>query len=111
MKFSHLHVDVQDLPTAVRWLNTVAGIETSYENGRMATFALRDDLSLILDAADRDAPATLAFTSTDCDADYDAFLARGAKSSQPPENLAWGVRAAYLQGPGALTIEIEQPLP
>lgn len=28
---------------------------------------------------------------------------------EPPSNRAWGVRAAYVQGPGRLKFEIEEP--
>jgi uncharacterized glyoxalase superfamily protein PhnB len=65
---------------------------------------------LILDAAAEDSPATLGFESDDCDRDYRAVIARGAVSLKTPANQPWGVRAAYLRGPGSLKFEIEGPL-
>ena len=35
---------------------------------------------------------------------------RGAETLEAPEDRAWGVRAAYLRGPGRITFEIEQEL-
>ncbi len=110
MKFSHLHVSVRDLPSAIRWFADVARLKATYENGRMASFSLGGDFGLILDAAAADSTATLAWETADCDADFARFVARGAGVEAAPEDLAWGVRAAYLRGPGGLVIELEQPL-
>jgi hypothetical protein len=66
--------------------------------------------TLILDAASDDSVATIAFNSPDCNADCAALLARGAQVVEPPQDRPYGARVAYLQGPGALTIEIEQLL-
>jgi hypothetical protein len=64
---------------------------------------------LILDAAEADSSATIGFESDDCDRDFRAVLERGAVALDPPSNKAWGVRAAYVQGPGRLKFEIEGP--
>ncbi|MEY2529780.1 MAG: Glyoxalase-like domain, partial [Verrucomicrobiota bacterium] len=65
----------------------------------MATLVF-DGLTLILDSADADSPATIGFESDDCDRDFQAFVGRGAVSFEPPENKPWGIRCAYLEGPG-----------
>jgi len=67
-------------------------------------------LTVIFDAAKKDSPATLAYSSRDCDADYQIALERGATPLHPPADRAYGVRSGYVRGPGALTFEIEQPL-
>jgi len=66
---------------------------------------------LILDAAPTDSAASIGFSSTDCDADFAALVARGAIMLEPPQDRPYGARVAYLQGPGALKIELEQLLP
>jgi uncharacterized glyoxalase superfamily protein PhnB len=67
-------------------------------------------LSLILDQAEQDVAAVIAFESTACDVDFAEVVKRGAVVMDAPADQPWGVRVAYIQGPGALTIEIEQPL-
>lgn len=111
MRFNHLHVAVRDLPGALEWLATVWDIRPTFQNGGgMASLPLHGT-TLILDAADEDAGATIGFASDDCDEDYRLALARGAESVEPPEDRPWGVRAAYLHGPARITFEIEQELP
>ena len=52
----------------------------------------------------------IGFESDDCDRDFRAVMERGAVAVEPPNDKPWGARSAYLQGPGRLTFEIEQPL-
>jgi len=66
--------------------------------------------SVVLDAAPADSVVTLSFDSEDCDADYRAVTGRGAETIEAPQDRPWGARAAYLKGPGGLTVEIEQLL-
>jgi uncharacterized glyoxalase superfamily protein PhnB len=73
----------------------------------MAVFSF-DQFSLILDAGLTDTEATIGFYSENCDYDYQAVVERGAQALEAPADRPWGARAAYLKGPGALTIEIEQ---
>ena len=110
MRFQHLHVAVRDLPGALDWLAKVWDTSPTFENGGMAVLSLHG-ASLILDAADEDGTATIGFASDDCDADYRQASERGAETLEAPEDRAWGVRAAYLRGPGRITFEIEQELP
>lgn len=109
MKFSHLHIGAEDLSSALAWFEDVGQLRPTFQNDRMASIPV-DGTSLILDLAAEDSVTTIAFETSDCDTAYLALLARGAASVAVPENLSWGVRAAYVQGPGAMTIEIEQPL-
>jgi predicted enzyme related to lactoylglutathione lyase len=54
--------------------------------------------------------ATIGFDSADCDADVAAMVARGAIVLEPPQDRPYGARVAYIKGPGALKIELEQLL-
>jgi len=110
MRFHHLHLAVRDLPGGLNWLAKVWNASPSFENGEMAVISLHG-ASLILDAADEDGTATIGFASDDCDRDYRLASERGAETLEAPEDRAWGVRAAYLRGPGRITFEIEQELP
>jgi hypothetical protein len=110
MKFHHLHIAVRDLPGALDWLAKVWGTGPTFENGQMAVLSLHG-ASLVLDAADEDSTATIGFASDNCDEDYRLAVERGAETLEAPADRAWGVRSAYLRGPGQLTFEIEQELP
>jgi catechol 2,3-dioxygenase-like lactoylglutathione lyase family enzyme len=110
MTFNHLHIAVRDLPGALAWLATTWDIRPTFENGGMAALSLFGT-SLILDAADEDGVATIGFASDDCDQDHRLASERGAETLEAPSDRAWGVRAAYLRGPGGITFEIEQALP
>ena len=110
MTISHVHCRVKDLSGAADWFTTKCGTAPSFNNGRMAVLQF-GDFTLILDAASEDSVATIGFSSADCDADFDAWLSRGAKAVEPPKDRPYGARNAYLQGPGALTVELEQMLP
>jgi hypothetical protein len=80
----------------------------TFENGGgMAVLSLHG-ASLILDASDEDTTATIGFASNNCDEDYRLASERGAETLEVPEDRTWGVRAAYLRGPGGITFEIEQ---
>jgi catechol 2,3-dioxygenase-like lactoylglutathione lyase family enzyme len=109
MRLNHIHVGVRDLRGAVDWLDRVWQVKAEFQNERMATFSF-SDLVLILDASASDSMATIGFESDNCDEDFRAVLGRGAVAIEPPSERPWGVRCAYVQGPGALKFEIEQPL-
>jgi hypothetical protein len=111
MRFNHVHIAVRDLPGALDWLAKVWNIRPTFENGGgMAVLSLHG-ASLILDAADEDGTATIGFASDNCDEDYRMACERGAETLEHPKDRTWGVRAAYLRGPGRITFEIEQGLP
>lgn len=109
MTLNHIHLQVQDLKAAVHWFETIWQVPLRFGNERLATFSF-GALTLILDAASDDAPATVGFESDDCDRDFRPIAARGAVVLEPPTDKPWGVRTAYFKGPGRLKFEIEGPV-
>ena len=110
LKASHLHLGVKDLSAAVHWLDGVWHLKPTFRNERMAVFPFGKML-IILDTSIVDTPATLDFDSENCDRDVLTVQSRGAFVLEAPKDQPWGVRSAYVQGPGALKFEIEQTLP
>jgi catechol 2,3-dioxygenase-like lactoylglutathione lyase family enzyme len=108
MNLNHIHLGVRDLRIALDWLDQVWQLKPQFQNDRMATIRFGSFI-VILDAAEADSSATIGFESDDCDRDFRAVLERGAVALDPPSNKTWGVRAAYIQGPGRLKFEIEGP--
>ena len=108
MKLSHVHFKVRDLAESVRRFEVVWALRPAFQNEKMAVLPL-GEFSLIVDAADHDSHATIAFASDDCERDFRAAKERGAEVIAPPTKTGWGVIAAYLKGPGGLTVEIEEP--
>ena len=109
MRISHVHCRVRDLPAAGHWFQHVLQATAVFNNERMVWLGF-GDFGVILDAAPGDSTLTLGFDSDDCDADYRTLTGRGAESIEAPQDRPWGARSAYLKGPGALTVEIEQVL-
>ena len=109
MILNHIHLRVRDLNAAVIWFEKVMQLHPGFRNERMATF-LFGPMTLIFDAAQDDVAATVGFESTDCDADFQIVVGRGAVSLEGPSNKDWGVRTAYFKGPGELRFEIEGPI-
>jgi hypothetical protein len=109
MKFGHLHIPVRDLPAALEWLARVWDVKPGFEDRGMAVVSVYG-ASLILDRADEDATVTIGFSSDNCDEDYRQATERAAETLEAPTNRPWGVRAAYIRGPGRITFEIEQAL-
>ena len=107
MRVSHVHCRVHDLPAAARWFEQVWQVLPVFNNERMVWLSF-GEFGVILDAAPADSVVTLSFDSEDCDADYRAVTGRGAETIEAPQDRPWGARAAYLKGPGGLTVEIEQ---
>ena len=109
LKPSHVHLGVTDLKGAVKWFGEVWQMRPTFENDWMAMIPF-GQLSIILDAASADTTATVAFDSDNCDADLRDVVSRGALVLEEPSDRPWGVRAAYVRGPGSLKVEIEQVL-
>jgi predicted enzyme related to lactoylglutathione lyase len=110
VKVSHVHCQMTDLSGAVRWFGERCDVVPSFSDARMAVLVF-DEFTLILDAAPADSVVTIGFNSADCDADFAAMVARGAVVLEPPRDRPYGARVAYIKGPGALKIELEQVLP
>lgn len=106
---NHIHLRVHDLNAAVAWFKKVMLVNAGFHNEHMATFSF-DSMTLIFDAANEDVSATVGFESDDCDRDFRTVVERGAVAPEPPTNKSWGVRTAYLKGPGELKFEIEGPV-
>ncbi len=107
VKFNHVHARVRDLGAAVSWFENILGLTLTHRHDRLAVFSSGSFL-LLLDASEIDSEMTLGFESRNCDADFNAVVGRGATAIRSPADLPWGARAAYVRGPGALTIEFEQ---
>jgi predicted enzyme related to lactoylglutathione lyase len=105
-----MHCHMADLSAAVRWFSECCAVTPSFSDGRMAVLVF-GPFTLILDAAPTDSVATIGFSSTDCDADFAVIATSGGVVLEPPQDRPYGARVAYLKGPGALKIELEQLLP
>ncbi len=109
MRLNHIHFAVRDLPAAVAWLEQIWDVRPTFRNERMAEIPF-GSITLILDSADHESIATIGFESENCDSDFGRVIARGAIAQEAPGDKPWGARTAYIQGPGGLRFEIEQPL-
>ncbi len=109
MTLNHVHFQVRDLPAAVDWFALVLELKRGFQNEHIATFIF-GAMTIIIDAAPADSPATLGFESHDCDRDFEMVVSRGAVSIEAPRNKEWGVRTAYFKGPGSIKCEIEGPV-
>jgi uncharacterized glyoxalase superfamily protein PhnB len=76
----------------------------------MAVFPFGEIL-LVLDEGEEETVTTLGYATADCDADFRAAVGRGAQVIERPADRSWGVRVAYLEGPGRITLELEEELP
>jgi len=83
-------------------------VHPDFRSESMAVFSF-DSLTLIFDAAQDDVAATVGFPSKNCDRDFSAMVKRGAVPLERPTHTEWGVRVAYVKGPGELKVEIEGP--
>src|SRR5690348_2651862 len=102
MQVNHIHVGMRDLKQALEWMQKIWDLRPAfYKEGHMATYQL-ESFILIFDQTDQDSPVTIGFETDNCDFEYDYALQKGAQSFKAPENMKWGGRAAYIQGPGAV---------
>lgn len=109
LEVGHIHLAVRDLPSAVAWFETVLQLKPTFQDQRLAVLPVKPT-AIILDKADGDAAATLGFQSTNVDRDFQLLTGRGAVPLEAPNDKPFGVRGAYIKGPGSLTIELEGPL-
>lgn len=109
MTLNHVHLQVSDLGATIAWFGAILRASPEFADERMAVFAF-SSFTVIFDKAGRDVSATLGFASENCDRDLREVVERGATVLEPPADKTWGVRAAYVKGPGALTVEIEGPV-
>jgi predicted enzyme related to lactoylglutathione lyase len=109
MEGNHFHVFIRDLPGALAWFARVWVTEPIYQEKTMAVLQFGPVL-LILDQDEEETVATIGYASADCDADFRRAVGRGAQAIEEPADRSWGVRVAYLKGPGRITLELEQEL-
>ena len=109
MEGNHFHVHVRDLPGALAWFARVWAAEPSYREDAMAVLQFGPIL-LVLDQDEEESVTTIGYASADCDADFRMVVGRGAEVVEDPADRSWGVRVAYLKGPGRITLELEQEL-
>jgi predicted enzyme related to lactoylglutathione lyase len=109
MEGNHFHVFVRDLPGALAWFARVWDVEPTYKEESMAILQFGPIL-WILDEDDEETVTTIGYTTADCDADFRTVVGRGAQAIEEPADRSWGVRVAYLKGPGRITLELEQEL-
>ncbi len=109
MEISHLHVYVKDRPKAVKWLEEVFDVSPVEEDHEMSLFSF-GSIAIVINDTEEDVPSTIAIVSKNCDQDYEDVIAKGAISIHEPGIKPWGVKTAFVQGPGKLTFEIEEIL-
>lgn len=109
MEGNHFHVFVRDLASALAWFARVWSVEPTYRSESMAILRFGPIL-VVFDEGDEETLATLGYATADCDADFRTVVDRGAQVLEKPTDRNWGVRAAYLVGPGRMTLELEQDL-
>ncbi|MGO9449678.1 MAG: VOC family protein [Candidatus Binataceae bacterium] len=110
MKASHIHLAVTDLAGALEWLERVWNTKPVFQIPANMAILPFGAVLLFLDQSDKDSRATIGYEVDDCDVEFERLVKLGATVMSPPDNKPYGVRAAYLKGPAALTFEIEQVL-
>ena len=110
MEGNHVHVFVRDLTGALAWFARVWACEPTYREESMAVLQFGPIL-LVLDQDEEETVTTIGYATADCDADFRTVVGRGAQVIEEPADRSWGVRVAYLKGPGRITLELEQELP
>jgi uncharacterized glyoxalase superfamily protein PhnB len=101
---------ISHLGPAAAWSQRVCDAKLTYSSNTMASLAF-GELAVLLDVAESDSRVTLGFKTSDCDADFKTVTEKVAEVIESPTDRPWGVRAAYLRGPGGVTVELEQMLP
>lgn len=107
MKVSHLHLGFTNLANAVQWMQQVLQADPFYQNDRMAAFAF-ENIEYVFDLSDSEIETTMAFACDDCEKKFQELVAKGAIVIEVPAEQPWGVKTAYLQGPGKVIIELEE---
>jgi predicted enzyme related to lactoylglutathione lyase len=110
MDGNHFHVFVRDLAGTLTWFDRVWNTQPTYRGEEMAVLEFGSVL-LVLDQDDDETFTTIGYASADCDADFRTVVDRGAEVVEEPADRSWGVRVAYLKGPGRMILELEQELP
>ena len=110
MEGNHVNVFVRDLTDGLARFARVWAVEPAHREERMAVLQFGPIL-LVLDQDDEETVTTIGYATGDCDADFRTVVGRGAQMIEEPADRSWGVRVAYLTGPGRISLELEQELP
>lgn len=108
MKISHVHLSFTDLKGAIQWMKAILSKEPGYQNDGMAVFSF-ENIDCVFDKGDSNTEVTLALASNNCESDFQTLTQRGVIVIDPPTSQPWGVKTAYIQGPGKVVFEIEEP--
>jgi predicted enzyme related to lactoylglutathione lyase len=108
-KLTHFHLRVVDMPATLAWFENVCSVKPAFQNAKLAylTFGA---VTMVLEPGTTNTETTIAFGTSDCDADFAKLVGRGAVPITPPVSQPWGVRGAYVVGPAGITFELEQRL-
>lgn len=109
MELSHLHVGFRDHKAASAWFTRVAGNAPAFANEKLAYHNF-GGVTVVLEQAEVDTAVTLAFKGQPVDLAFAELKAKGADVIQAPIDQKWGVRSAYLKGPGGVVVELEEPI-
>ena len=107
MTLGHMHINVKNLSETTDWMNRILGKASSFQNPRMASYDF-ENISLVFDQSEKDSEMILAMKTSECDQLFSELIQKGGIQIDEPQDQPWGVRTAYIQGPGAITIELEQ---
>ena len=109
MKISHVHLSFLDLKSAIQWMKVLLNKEPGYQNDGMAVFSF-ENIDYVFDNGNSDTEVTIALVSKNCESDFQSLSQRGVETVELPTAQPWGVKTAYLKGPGKVTFEIEESL-
>jgi hypothetical protein len=102
-RFLGIQGDVHDPAAAARWFAGILKVQPHIDDD-----GVRVELGgfhVALRGSSTETVSTLGLNGRDCDADYAEVVQRGAEPISPPAGRPWGIRAAYVKGPGALVVE------
>lgn len=109
MKISHIHLSFVDLKNAVQWMKKILLKDPGYQNDNMAVFSF-ENLEYVFDQGEKNTDVTIALGSINCEVDFKTLSTRGAATIELPSTQPWGVKTAYIKGPGAVVFEVEEVL-
>lgn len=107
MQCSHIHLMFRDYQNACAVFRKIFRQKPSFSNERMSVYKI-GVLELIIDSSRNDSSAILGFEVKNCRREYARLKRMGLVPIEPPSEKPWGVRNAYLKGPGKVIVEVEE---